>query len=143
MPHIADEIFRSLKTFPHTRHHPEARLVTWHPRGTLDDKLADEIVDWLLAEETVNNVPFHRYTDFSLLTDIHLRVGHVFEIAEQRRAAAEPVRSAFVAESTIGFEVARLYERLMRGAVIRVRAFRDRDAAAAWLQVPVQLLMPE
>jgi hypothetical protein len=109
----------------------------------LDDKLADEIVDWLLAEETVNNVPFHRYTDFSLLTDIHLRVGHVFEIAEQRRAAAEPVRSAFVAESTIGFEVARLYERLMRGAVIRVRAFRDRDAAAAWLQVPVQLLMPE
>ena len=31
----------------------------------------------------------------------------------------------------------------MQGAVIHVRAFRDRAAAAEWLGVPVELLQPE
>ena len=132
-----------LKTFPHARYHPEARLLTWHPRGTFDDKLADQITVALEADETFEKVPFNRYADLSLVTDIHLKIGHVFEIAEQRRAAGEPVRSAFFAETTVGFGIARMYETLMRGAVIQVRAFRDRDAAAEWLGVPVQLLQPE
>jgi hypothetical protein len=132
-----------LKTFPHTRYHAEARLLTWHPRGTFDDTLADEILAMIEAEETVEDVPFHRYTDLSRLTDIRLKIGHVFEIAEHRRAAAEPVLSAFFADTTVGFGIARLYEELMQGAALKVRAFRDRDAAAEWLGVPVQLLQSE
>jgi len=132
-----------LKAFPHSRYHPEARLLTLHPRGTFDDTLADEILAMLEAAETVENVSFHRYTDLSGLTDIRLKIGHVFEIAEHRRAAGEPVRSAFFADTTVGFGIARLYEELMRGAAIYVRAFRDRQVAAEWLGVPVQLLQPE
>ena len=132
-----------LKAFPHSRYHPEARLLTMYPLGTFDDTLADEVLAMIEAEETVENVPFHRYTDLSRLTDIRLKIGHVFEIAEHRRAAGEPVRSAFFADTTVGFGIARLYEELMQGAVIHVRAFRDRDAAAEWLGVPVQLLQLE
>ena len=132
-----------LKTFPDARYHSEARLLTWHPRGTFDDALADEVVAMLELDETFENVPFHRYTDLSLLTDIRLKIGHVFEIAERRRTVGEPVRSAFFADTTVGFGVARMYETLMTGAVIHVRAFRDRAAAAEWLGVPLLLLQPE
>ena len=54
----------------------------------------------------------------------------------------ESVRSAFFADTTVGFGIARLYEELMHGAAIQVRAFRDRAAAAEWLGVPVRLLQP-
>jgi hypothetical protein len=131
-----------LKAFPHSRYHPEAQLLTLHPRGTLDDAMADEILATLEVEETGENVPFHRYTDLGGISDIRLKIGHVFEIAEHRRAAGEPVRSAFFADTTVGFGIARLYEELMHGAAIQVRAFRDRAAAAEWLGVPVQLLHP-
>ena len=131
-----------LKYFSHARYHSEVRLLTWHPRGTLDDTLADEITFVLEADETLEEVPFNRFTDLSLLTSIHMKIGHVFEIAEQRREAAEPVRSAFFADTTVGFGIARMYESLMQGATIQVRAFRDRDAAAEWLGVPVELLQP-
>ena len=97
----------------------------------------------LELDETFERMPFHRYTNLSLLTDIHLKIGHIFEIAEHRRAAAEPIRSAFFADTTVGFGIAQMYETLMQGAVIHVRAFRDCDAAAEWLGVPVQLLQPE
>ncbi|HSI14845.1 MAG TPA: hypothetical protein VK961_22525 [Chthoniobacter sp.] len=132
-----------LKTFPRARYHSESRLLTWYPQGTLDDQLADEIMAVLELDESFENVPFHRYTDLSRLTEIHLKIGHVFEIAEHRRTVGEPVRSALFAETTMGFGIARLYEELMQGAVIQVRAFRDRDAAAEWLGADVQLLLSE
>ena len=132
-----------LETFPRAHYHSEERLLAWHPCGKFDDALADEVVAMLELDETFENVPFHRYTDLSLLTDIHLKIGHVFAIAEHRRAVGEPVRSAFFADTTVGFGIARMYESLMQGATIQVRAFRDRGAAAEWLGVPVQLLQPE
>ena len=70
-----------LKAFPQSRYHPEAKLLTLHPRGTFDDALADELMAMIEAEETVESMPFNRYTDLSLLTDIRLKIGHVFEIA--------------------------------------------------------------
>src|SRR4029079_14862737 len=102
-----------LKTVPHTRHHAKWSLVTWHPRGVFDDALADEIVGVIQSEEDHEEKPFHRYTDFSGLTEIRLKIGHVFQIAEQRREATEPVKSAILAETTVGYGIARMYEALM------------------------------
>ena len=133
-----------LKAFPHTHFYPEARLITWHPRGILDDTLADRIVDFLESEEEGNDIPFHRYTDFSALTDIHLRIGHTFRLAERRRDryTGKPVKSAFFCDWIIGSGIANLYEALMAGGPIQVRAFRSREAAAAWLDVPMVILLP-
>ena len=131
-----------LTTFPHTRYHAEWRLFTWHPRGLLDDALADEVVGWIGSEERFEEVPFHRYADFGGLTEIRLKIGHVFQIVQHRREAREPVKSAFFANTTVGFGMARMYEALMQGAMIQVRAFRERAAAAEWLGVPVETLQP-
>jgi len=34
-----------------------------------------------------------------------------------------------------------LYESLMENTQIRARAFRDREGAAKWLEIPVEVLM--
>ena len=131
-----------LKTLPHTRYHPEWRLLTWHPRGVFDDALADKIIGLIGSEERVEQVPFHRYTDFSGLTHIRLKIGHVFDVAKQRSAVREAVKSAFFADTIVGFGMARMYEALMEEATIQVRAFRERAAAAEWLGVPLEILAP-
>ena len=131
-----------LKTLPHTRYYPEWRLLTWHPRGLFDDALADKIIGLIGSEERVEQVPFHRYTDFSGLTHIRLKTGHVFDVAKQRSAVREAVKSAFFADTIVGFGMARMYEALMEGATIQVRAFRERAAAAEWLGVPLEILEP-
>jgi len=132
-----------LSTFPHTRYHAEWRLLTWHPRGLFDDALADEIIGVVGSAERVEEVPFHRYTDFSGLTHIRLKIGHVFDVARLRRAAPEPVKSAFFSETIVGLGIARMYEALMEEATIQVRAFRERRAAAEWLGVPLEILQSD
>jgi len=140
---MSDQPFTALlKTLPHTRYHPEWRLFTWHPRGLFDDALADKIIGLISSEERVEQAPFHRYTDFSRLTHIRLKVGHVFDVAKQRSAVREAVKSAFFADTIVGLGIARMYEALMEDATIQVRAFRERDAAAKWLGVPLEILQP-
>ena len=116
--------------------------MTWHPRGTLDDALADRIVELIECEERVADAPLHRYTDFSGLSEIRLRFGHTFQIAERRLAGytGEPVKSAIFCDWIIGHGIAHLYEELMAGGRIEVRAFRNRGAAAEWLGVKIELL---
>ena len=132
-----------LKTFEHTRFHPGCKLFTWHPRGEFDDALADEIVGFMESEELSHEVPFSRYADFSQLKNIRLKIGHIFQIAERRREVPLPVKSAIFADTTVGIGIARMYESLMEGAPIQVRAFRERTAAAEWLGVPVDVLQPD
>jgi hypothetical protein len=132
-----------LKTFPHTRYYPEWRLLTWHPRGLFDDALADKLIAVIGAEERVEEAPFHRYADFSGLTHIRLKVGHVFDVAKLRRRVPEAVKSAFFSDTIVGLGIARMYEALMEEAIIQVRAFRERAAVAEWLSVPLEILRPD
>jgi hypothetical protein len=67
-----------LKAFPYMRYHPEWQLVTWHPRGLFDDAFADKLIDVIGWEERVEEVPFHRYADFSGLTHIRYSMHSVY-----------------------------------------------------------------
>jgi hypothetical protein len=131
-----------LQAFPGTRFDRELRLLTWHPHGVLDDALADEIVRLIEAEAFTQEEPFSAYTEFNGLTEIHLKLGHVFQIAQHRQRALIPVKSAFVASSVVGFGVARMYAMLMKTAFVNVRAFREREEAAKWLGMPIEALAP-
>jgi len=126
-----------------TRFHAGHRLVTWHPCGVLDDELLDEIAYFTETLEHIAAGPFDRFTDLSGLTEIHLKLGHIFVVADQRKVAhfgLPAVKSAFYCQKFVGFGIARIYEALMEGSSIDARAFRDRAAAAAFLGVPEQLL---
>lgn len=130
--------------FPHAHYHAAWELITWHPRGLLDDALVDEIVEFVqIQEQVVSAPPFHRFTDFSGLIEVRLQIGHVFKVAKERSAALSglsPVKSAFFCDKAVGFGFAKMYETLMEGSSIDARAFRSRSVAAEWLGVPVEIL---
>src|SRR5436190_1700603 len=126
----------------HLRQYPAHNLVAWQPQGVLRDQLLDEIAEWLCTIDQAS-APLKRFVDFSRLTEVAVRTRHVFEFARRRAeqfAGVTPVKSALFSEDWVGFGIARMYESLMRGTPIDVRAFRDRVTAAIWLDVPAEVL---
>ena len=124
------------------RYYPAHRLVAWQPQGVLDDRLLDQIAEWIVIIEKTSN-PFNRFVDFTRLTGIAIRSRHVFDFARKRAEefrGLTPVRTALFSDDWVGFGMARLYESLMAETPIQARAFRDRRAAAIWLDVPVEVL---
>src|SRR6266404_8978481 len=144
-PHEQEPIeytVRSYPRFPRNWYYPKFRLATWHPIGVLTDEVADQIIEFTEMQERDEKQPFDRYTDFSGLTHLQLEINHVFEIARRRRAVNEPVKSAILATQPISLSIAKMYERLMERAMMRVQVFEDREVAAEWLGVPVKILYP-
>ena len=129
----------------HLRTYPAYDLVAWQPQGVLDDRLLDEIGEWLCDLEKVWP-PSRRFVDFGRLTEVAVRTSHVFKFARKRAEqfpGVTPVKSALFSEDWIGFGIACMYEGLMKGTLIDARAFRDRAKAAVWLGVPAEVLKLE
>ena len=132
-----------IKDFPRMWYYPKWRLMSWHPLGVFNSAMADQIVEFTEKEERIQEAPFDRYTDFSGLTLVEFDVDHIFKIARHRRSVAQPVNSAFFANTPITLGIARMYEMLMREAImIEVRVFEQRQSAAEWLGVPEKVLRP-
>jgi hypothetical protein len=91
-------------------------------------------------EERIQEALFDRYADLSGLTYIRIGLDHVFHTARRRRKVRQPVKSALFADNRLSFSVAHSYELLMCDAMIEVRAFKERTAAARWLEVPLKTL---
>jgi hypothetical protein len=129
----------------HLWQYPAHNLVAWQPQGVMDDRLLDEIGEWLCTIEKAS-APFKRFVDFSRLTEVAVRTRHVFEFARKRAdrfAGVTPVKSALLSEDWVGFGIARMYESLMQGTPIDAHAFRHRGTAAVWLGVPAEILKLE
>ena len=132
-----------LKNFPGTRYYPNFKLTTWHPQGAFDAALANKIIEFIEWEEYLQDAPFDRYTDLSGIAEVRIGIGSMIEIARRRRFVREPVKSAIFGNDRTRLELAECYERLMDdAAMIRVRSFSDRKAAAEWLEVPETILSP-
>jgi hypothetical protein len=127
---------------PFLRYYANYQLVAWQPRGVLDDRMLDEIAEWLLSIEKVAH-SFKRFVDFSQLTEVAIHTGHVFDFAQMRAkqfAGVKAVRTALFSEDLIGFLITLLYASLMENTPIQARAFRELTKAAEWLNVPVEVL---
>jgi hypothetical protein len=133
---------RSYPRFPRNSYYPKFRLAMRHPLGVLTDAVADQIIEFVEMQEHDQDELFDRHTDFSGLTKIRLKVNHMFEIARRRRSARQPMNSAFFADQPVTLSIAKMYEGLMERAMITVRVFEKREAAAEWLGVPLQILYP-
>ena len=128
------------KGFPRTWYHARWRLLTWYPRGVLNEAFADQVIEFIEMEERIQEAPFDRYLDFSGLTQIRIGIDHIIHTARRRRSVKQPVKTALFADNSMSFGVAHSYELLMYHAMIEVRAFKERAAAAAWLEVPLKTL---
>ena len=94
--------------------------------------------------EATSDEPFNRFTDSQALEAIDLNFRYVFDFALFRRlsyAGRPPVKSAILVSSLALAHYSKLHEMLTRSSSIKVRIFEDREAAAKWLGVPVELLI--
>ena len=141
---MSEEIIESvLKGLPGALYYPKFHLMTWHPMGIFDAALADKLREFIEWEEHVQDVPFDRYTDLSGITKVRISLQRLSEAACRRRRVSQSVNSAIFADKKHSYVIAQIYESLMEEAVaITVRAFRERESAAKWLDVPVAILCP-
>jgi len=128
------------KAFPGTWFYPRWHLLTWYPRGVLNEAFADQVIEFIQMEESIQEAPFDRYADLSGLTHIRIGIDHLIHTARRRRKVKQPAKSALFADNPMTFGVAHSYELLMSDAMIEVRAFKERRAAAQWLEVPLKTL---
>ena len=138
MNEVPPEFIR--KAFPRTWYRPRWHLLTWYPRGVLNEAFADQVIEFIEMEEAIQEAPFDRYADLSRLTHIRIGIDHIIHTARRRRTVKQPVKSALFADNLMSFGIAHSYELLMYHAMIEVRAFKERAAAAEWLEVPLKTL---
>jgi hypothetical protein len=80
----------------------------------------------------------------SSVDSVDLNFKFIFHVALFRRlsyAGRPPVKSAILVSSLTLAHYSKLHEMLTRGSSIKVCIFDEREAAAQWLGVPVELLI--
>jgi hypothetical protein len=128
------------KAFPRTWYHPRWRLLTWYPRGVLNEAFADQVIAFIEMEERIQEAPFDRYADLSGLTHIRIGIRSCYPHWASAPQSETTCQVGVVRDNPTSFGVAHSYELLVSDAMIEVRAFKERRAAAHWLEVPLATL---
>ncbi|PYL88494.1 MAG: hypothetical protein DMF14_16505 [Verrucomicrobia bacterium] len=122
-----------------------ANLFIWRPHGVLSEALVNNIIGFVREQEETLGRSFNRFADLSALDAVDLNFNYVFHIALYRRLsyAGGKVKSAFYVSSSDAEHYAKLHALLTDHSPLQVSIFSDREAAAKWLGVPIELLMEQ
>ena len=123
----------------------DANLFIWRPRGILDEASVNKVLVELLRRETMAAKPFNRFSDLSLVESFHLTFKYVFHAALHRRLSyvwREQIKSFYVTHPEAAHLV-KIHALVTDLSLLKVEMFEEREAAAKWLCVPVELLLPK
>jgi hypothetical protein len=123
--------------------HPDIRLLVYRPSGLIDEAAINKIISVIEDLEAETQEPFNRFSDTSNTHEVELNFRYVIRVSLYRRLTHKgraPVKSAILATDSTLIHYARLVMLLTEGSSIRVRVFQDRNEAAQWLGVPIELL---
>jgi hypothetical protein len=126
--------------------HEDLHLIVWRPRGVLDETAANKVLLELLRREAAAAQPFNRFSDLSLVESFDLTFEYVFRVALHRRLSyvgREPIKSAFYVTRPKAAHLVRTHALVTKYSPLKVKMFEEREAAAKWLGVPVESLMPQ
>ena len=135
-----------MKLPAHILFRKDLSLMLWKPHGILNELLVNEIVAFIDVAEERASKPFNRFADLSALDMVDLNFKLVFHIALHRRRASvprSPVKSAFYVTSLATAHYAKLHAMLTDYSTLDVALFTERESAAKWLSVPVEVLMAQ
>jgi hypothetical protein len=121
----------------------DARLFVWRPRGVLTEVVLNKILAFVVLQEGKFGRPFNRFTDLSLLDAVDLTFKYVFHFALYRRLSRvgrEALKSAILVTTPEVARYAKLHALVTDRSPLRVRIFKEYEAAAKWLDVSVELL---
>jgi len=129
---------------PEVQFYKDIRLLVYRPRGLIDEAAVNKIMSVIEEIEAGTQEPFNRFSDGSETHEVELNFRYVIEVSLHRRlarAGRAPVKSAILATDSTIVHYARLLAVLTQGSSIKVQVFQDREEAARWLGVPIELLM--
>jgi hypothetical protein len=132
-----------MKLPPDVEFHEDIRLLIYRPRGVIDEAEINRVIGIIEGIEAASQQPFNRFSDTSETHEIELNFKYVIQASLHRRLAHKgraPVKSAILATDSTIVHYARLLVLLTEGSSIKVRVFQDRNEAAQWLGVPLELL---
>jgi hypothetical protein len=135
-----------MKLPPDVQFHEDVGLFVWKPRGVLDEAALNNVLGYLEDLEAKLQVPFNRFTDTLAAHEVELNFKYIIQVSLHRRLAyadRPPVKSAILATDATAIHYGRLHAVLTQGSPIKVRVFQDREEAAQWLGVPIELLAAE
>ena len=120
----------------------DLRLMVWRPRGIVNEKVVNEVLQFMGKEEVASDKPFNRFTDASLVESGDLNFRYVFHISLFRRLSyvGWPVKSAILVTGEDFGHYSKLHQILTQGSSIQVRIFQERTATAKWLGVSLEAL---
>jgi hypothetical protein len=131
-----------MKPPPDVLFHHDLRLMVWRPRGTVNEKAINKILEFMGKKETASHEPFNRFTDASLVESIDLNFRYIFHVSLFRRLSyvGWPVKSAILVTREELLHYSKLHQILTQGSSIQVRIFQERADAAKWLGVSLETL---
>jgi hypothetical protein len=135
-----------MKFPPEIEFHQDIRLLIYRPKGLIDEAEINKVISVIEEFEAASQEPFNRFSDTSETHEVELNFRYVIQASLHRRLAHKgraPVKSAILATDSTLIHYAQLLVLLTEGSSIRVRVFQDREEAAEWLGVPLQLLAPK
>jgi hypothetical protein len=118
-------------------------LLIWRPRDVLNEASVNRILAFIGEEEAISGKPFDRFTDMSLVDSVDLNFKFIFHVALYRRlswAGHPKVKSAFYVHTPAVAHYVKLHAVLTDRSSLNVALFEDRETAAKWLGVPVEVL---
>jgi hypothetical protein len=131
---------------PEVQFYEDVDLFVWRPRAVLDEAAINKVLGCLEDLEAKLQTPFNRFADTLAAHEVELNFKYVIQVSLHRRVAYAghpPVKSAILATDTTAIHYGRLHALLTQGSPITVRVFQDREKAAQWLGVPIELMTVE
>src|SRR4026209_648225 len=123
--------------------HENIRLLIYRPRGLIYEAAINEVISVIEDLEASTQEPFDRFADTTEAHEIELNFKYVIQVSLHRRLfhkGRAPVKSAILATDSNLVHYARLLALLTQGSSIKVQIFQDRNEAAQWLGVPMELV---
>jgi hypothetical protein len=131
---------------PDVEFHEDVRLLVWRPRGLVNKTAVNKIITVLGELEVKLKKPFNRFADTVQAEAVDLNFEYIIHVSLYRRLVygnRPPIKSAILATDSTLIHYGKVHALLTQGSPIKARVFPDRQEAARWLNVPVELLMDD
>ena len=132
-----------MKLPPEIQFYEDAHLLVYRPHGLLNEASVNKVISLIEDLEAKLKEPFDRFFDTLGHDDVELNFRYVINVSLHRRlsyAGHPPIKSAILATDSTTIHYAKLHALLTQGSPIHVRIFKERQEAAKWLGVPIELL---
>jgi hypothetical protein len=131
---------------PDAEFYEDVRLLVWRPIGLVNKTAVNKIITVLGELETMLKEPFNRFTDTVGADAVDLNFEYIIRVSLYRREVygkRPPIKSAILARDSTLIHYGKMHALLTKGSSINARVFQDRQEAADWLGVPLELLATE